>query len=275
MNSTRRFGFLACVLTGLALAPSLLARAADAPAKPELPKPPTTPLPKFENPLHDCEVGETCFYAVHELEKKDGWVRWFEERVLARTATRALVETIETDETDTKEFGIDGASSGWRPIPAEFPTPPGHAWFRDKAKDEVIYVGDPPTVAVRATHRWLEEPVTPGNVDGPKRMRQIWYSHDVAATGRVKMFPAQRGGERLAISWSKKLPMAECAKRAGRYRDEEAAKPAPEPGMGEGGMEEPAMGEGGMSEPGMEEPGMGEASMDDKPAMGASSGRHS
>lgn len=269
------------------LAPALVARAGDKPP-PELPKPATTPLPKFDNPLHDCEVGETLFYKVREIEKEDGWVRYFEERVLARTKDRALIETVETNAAGTSVFQVDndGRNTGWRAIPETLLTGPTQKWLADKQKDEILYVGVPATKALRTMHRFLEEPEQFSQPEGPKRVRQIWYTHELPCTGRAKMFPAQRGGERMVLSWEKRLSPEECAKRAARYPDNEekgssSATGGPEggmdePGMGEPGMEEPGMGEPGMeepgmSEPGMEEPGMGEPGMEEpgmsEPAM--------
>jgi hypothetical protein len=233
-----------------------IVRAGDAP-KPDLPQPPTTPLPKFANPLHDAEVGETCFYVVHEAGKNkpdEGWSMYFEERVLARTATRVLVETIKTDETDTKEYPIDNTATGWRDAAETVTLPDGWHFLPEKDKEEIVYVGkpgSPPTKAVRATHRFIEYPEDMNKPDAAKKVRQVWYSHDVLAQGRAKQFPAQREGERIALSWDKKLSLDECKRRAADYPDTDAKPTAPpatppaappaEPGMGGDGMSEPAM----------------------------------
>ena len=233
-------------LAALLGVPALVARAGDAPPA-ELPKPPTTPLPKFENPLHDCEVGETMSYRVKQLDKEDGWVRYFEERVLARTKDEALIETIETNAAGTSVFAVDtdARNTGWRPadeslaIKADSP----QKWLTDKQKDEVLYLGTPPTRAIRAVHRFLQEPESFSRPDGPKQVRQVWFSHDIPCTGKAKMFPAQGGGERQVISWTKRLTPEECAKLAAKYPhpEPEAKKDAPTGGMDEPGMTEPAM----------------------------------
>src|SRR5688572_55037 len=92
----------------LVLGLAVLARAATAADSPELPKPPTTPLPKFENPLHDAQVGETCFYRVRDPSAADDTrTLYYEERVLARHVVkgkeRALIETVKTDAKGTKD----------------------------------------------------------------------------------------------------------------------------------------------------------------------------
>ncbi len=265
----------------LVVAPAL-AFAADAP---ELPKPPTTPLPKFDNPLHDAEVGETCFYKVREPGNDDGWVRYFEERVLARKhlsdadkallghGDRVLVETIETNADGTKEFGVINDATRWRDADEALALPGSMKFVKEKQKDELVYCGGtPPTKAVRATRRVIEFPAMAERPDGAKTQLQIWFSHDVPVLGRAKQFPSIRDGERLAISWDKKLPADVCAKRAERYPDEEllakqrekkekdasAAPPVPpaEPAM-EGGEKpaEPAMDGEKPAEP--TAPGMG------------------
>jgi hypothetical protein len=217
-------------LLAFVVAPAL-ALAADAP---ELPKPPTTPLPAFENPLHDAEVGETCLYKVREPGNDDGWVRYFEERVLARKrlsdadrallghGDRVLVETIETNAEGTKEFGVINDATRWRDADPAFVLPGNAKFVREKQKDEIVYCGGtPPTKAVRATKRVIEYPTMNERPDGPKTQLQIWFSHDVAVLGRAKQFPSVRDGERVALSWDKRLPADVCAKRAERYADEE------------------------------------------------------
>jgi hypothetical protein len=254
--------------------------AADAPSA-EAPKPPTTTLPTFANPLHDAEIGETCLFKVHELGNDDGWVLYFEERVLARKKDRVLVETMKTDATGTKDFGIDAPSTGWRDAPETIPLPPGWHFLDAKAKDEVVLLGGPPpTKAVRARHCFIEYPAVPEKPDGAKLVRQVWYSHDIPVNGRAKQFPSIRDGERVAIAWDKKLSPEECARRAERFPDleDKSANPAPtapamdEPPMGEPGMDEPPMGEPGMAEPPMGEPGMAEPGMDDAPMDGGMGG---
>jgi hypothetical protein len=241
------------VLAATALVPALLAFAEEAPK--EAPKPPTTPLPAFENPLWDAKPGETLLYKVRELEGK--WTRYYEERVLARVKDQVLIETILTDETGTKDWGRDPdpRNTGWREVTQEMKLGPTQKWVKERQKEEVLLVGEPtPRAAVRCTRRVIDEPEDFSKPDGKRRPREIWYSHDVPGTGRVKMFPAQQNGERMAISWDKVLPADVREKRA-------ALIPMPkkeEPGMGEPGMGDPAMGEPGMEEPGMKEPGMEE-----------------
>ena len=249
---------LLVALPALLLPFSLAARAEDPPK--DLPKPPTTPLPDFDNPLWDAKVGETLLYRVRPLD--GSWTRWFEERVLARDATDVLIETVETNAEGTKTFAADRdpRNSGWRPLSKEMKLGPQQSWRTERQKDEIVYVGDPVAKAVRATHRVIEED-DPEKAPGVKRQREIWYSHDAPCTGRVKMFPAQRGGERLAFSWDKVLPADECANRAALYPKE--PPPGKEDGKEggkekpgkEGGMEEPGM-DGGMTDGGMAEPGM-------------------
>jgi hypothetical protein len=276
---TRRSLTAPALLAATALfASAFAARAADAP-KGDLPAPPTTALPAFENPLHDAQPGETLRYRVREVENKDGWVRYFEERVLARTGegdkTEVLIETVETDATGQKVYSVDNLRTGWVPAGPKLPMPPGATWLTDREKEEVLYVGDPPTHAVRCVRRFREMPVNPGKPEAEKQVTQLWYSHDVAVTGVVKRFPAQGNGERFAISWDRRIPADECAERAKRYPRQEAPSnpvtptaPGSEPGMGEPGMDEPGMGEPGMEGPGMEEPGMEEPGMEE-PGMGA------
>lgn len=269
------------VVLAFAAAPAFVL-AADAP---ELPKPPTTPLPTFENPLHDAEVGETCFYKVREPGNDDGWVRYFEERVLARKrlseadralmghTERVLVETIETNADNSKEFGVINDATRWRDADPALILPKTARFVADKQKDEVVYVGGPPpTKAVRSTKRVIELPAMHERPDGAKTLLQIWFSHDVPVLGRAKQFPSVRDGERVAISWDRKLPSDVCAKRAEHYADEELiakvreakekAKPdepapaTPEPAMdGEKPGEKP--GEPAPKAPGTDAPGMG------------------
>jgi hypothetical protein len=208
----------------LAFATAALLAAAAAAAKEEdpLPPPPSTPLPTFENPLHDAKVGETLRYRVKDLES--GSMRYFEERVLARKDERVLLETVETDETGEKVFSIDPQRSGWRGAPATFKLPEDQRWVVEKQKDVLVGVGpvgQPPTKSVRCTLRWLEEPEIASDPKGPKRQRRIWYSHDVPCSGKAKEWPAQNDGERLAISWDRVLPPEECEARAKKYRDVE------------------------------------------------------
>jgi hypothetical protein len=218
--------------------------------------PPKTPLPEFANPAGDAEVGETCFFSV---TGKDGRVRYYEERVLARTAERLLVEVVTASEKG-KTFGAVSAASGWRMGGKEFPKELSkvQTWKPDLQKDEVLYVGpkDAPQ-GVRCTKRVIEEPSDLNDAESPKRNREIWYSHDVAARGIAKMVPAVGvgDGEWRAISWSKKLSAADCAKAAGAYKTaEEDAKEEEERhgGMSDSGMTDPAM-----KEPPPDDPSMG------------------
>ena len=256
------------------LLPAVLARAADAPGA-DMPKPPKTPIPAFENPFHDAQPGESLRYKVSQIDKEEGWVRYFEERILARTGegdkVEVLLETVETDATGEKIWSVDNQRTGWIPAGPKIPLPPAGAWLADKTKDEVLFIGNPPTAAVRCVRRHRQMPVNPTKPDGEKEVTQLWYSHDVPGTGVVKRFPAQGGGERYAIAWDKRIPAETCAERAKRYPKQEAPKTptpeTPEPGMDEPGMGEPGMDEPAMGEPGMaEEPAMGEPAMDE-PAM--------
>ena len=245
-------GSLALVALGFALP----VRAEDPP--PNAPKPPDTPLPAFENPASDCQVGETCLYVVRDPADTEGRrLKYYEERVLARTATKALIETILTDAKGEKRYQVLGEVSGWTEVPKEFPAEqgPGQVWKKEMQADEIVYVGAEGALrAVRCTMRALEEPVIQGDKEGKKRIRKIWFSHDVAARGVAKMipnrFPQGTEAERRAISWTKKLSPEECAKAAGKYPTaEEADKPVdPHAGMDEPGMDGPA---------GMDDPSMG------------------
>jgi hypothetical protein len=260
----------------LASATVALLAAAAAVAKEEdpLPPPPTTPLPTFQNPLHDAKVGETLRYRVKNLES--GSMRWFEERVLARKDDRVLLETVETDETGEKVFSIDPQRSGWRPAPADFTLPEDQRWVVEKQKEVLVGIGpagEPPTRSVRCTLRYLDEPEIQSDPKGRRRERRIWYSHDVPCSGKAKEWPAQNDGERLVVSWDRVMTAEECAARAKKYRDpeeeerkrkeaeeakkkagegakpEEGAKPKDEP-KPEGGEAKP---EGGEPAPGGDE----------------------
>ena len=57
------------LLAALALAGALPAFAKD---EVPLPEPPTTPLPAFENPLHDAKIGETLRYRVSATTRPSG-----------------------------------------------------------------------------------------------------------------------------------------------------------------------------------------------------------
>jgi hypothetical protein len=259
----RRTSLVACLV--LAAAPLALAK-----DEVPLPTPPTTPLPAFENPLHDAKVGETLRYRVSDLE--GGWTRWFEERVLAVKGERVLLETVETNETGEKIFSIDPQRSGWRPAPATIPLPDGTSWKTDKQKEEILYVGEPPKYALRCVRRVRDEPQHFTEPEGRRRDHQYWFSHDVPCSGRVKEWPAQNEGERMAVAWDKVLSPTECEERAKKYKDPEEEKKKKEEEERkkkeeeekekkppEGGMDEPGMGEG---EGGMDEPGMGEGGME-------------
>lgn len=232
----------------------VLAGALPAIAKDEapLPEPPTTPLPAFENPLHDAKVGETLRYRVTD-QAGSGATRFYEERVLARKENgRVLVETVETNETGDKVWSVDPSRSGWRPAPAAFRLPADNEWKTSKQKDVIVYVGEPvPKVAVRATLRVLDEPVMASEPKGRRRERKIWYSHDVPVTGKVQEFPFAGGdsAERKAVAWDKVLSPTECQERAKRYRDkeEEEQKARDEAAMGDG--EKPKEPEGGGDKP--------------------------
>jgi hypothetical protein len=269
-----RLAHQALVVAALALLlPSVAARAADAPGA-DMPKPPSTTLPAFENPLHDAQPGESLRYKVRQIDTDEGWVRYFEERVLARSGegekVEVLIETVETDAAGEKVFSVDNQRTGWVPAGPKLPMPKAAVWLEDKTKDEVLYVGSPPTAAVRCVRRHRQMPVNPTKPEGEKEVTQLWYSHDVPVTGVVKRFPAQGGGERYAIAWDKRLPAETCTERAKRYPKQEAPSsptsgttPTPEPGMDEPGMGEPGMDEPGMGEPGMDEPAMGEPGMEE------------
>src|SRR6187397_1658501 len=112
--------------------PALLAVAGDVPK--DAPKPPTTPLPTFENPLYDAKVGETLLYRVRELEGK--WTRYYEERVLARDKDMVLVETLLTDETGTKDWGrdADARNTGWRKTTPDMKLGTVQKWVADRQK---------------------------------------------------------------------------------------------------------------------------------------------
>ena len=109
------------------LLPAVLARAADAPGA-DMPKPPKTPIPAFENPFHDAQPGESLRYKVSQIDKEEGWVRYFEERILARTGegekVEVLLETVETDATGEKIWSVDNQRTGWIPAGPKIPLPP-------------------------------------------------------------------------------------------------------------------------------------------------------
>jgi hypothetical protein len=214
MRSSLLAGFALCALAPFALAKD---------EAPPPPPPPTTPLPTFENPLHDAKVGETLRYRVIDAEnlEKPSWTRYFEERVLAKKAEQVLLETVETNEAGDKIFSIDPQRSGWRPAPATFKLGDHQKWKKEKERQEVVVVGQAQKRSVRCTHRVLDEPESFANPEGRRRERRIWYSHDVPCSGRVKEWPAQNEGERLAISWDKTLSATECAERAKKYKDPE------------------------------------------------------
>jgi hypothetical protein len=267
MRTRSTAAWTACA--GLVLGLSAVALPALAGDEGPLPQPPTTPLPAFENPLHDAKPGETLRFKVTGRGSGGEWVRYFEERILARkegNPVQVLVETAETNETGEKIWSVDPSRSGWRPAPPAFRLPAGIQFRKDKEKEEVVYVGTPAKLAVRATRRVLDEPEIPGDTTGRRRDRKIWYSHDVPATGRVKEFPVPglEDGERTAISWDKVLPEEECKKRAEKYRPPEEEKKEEAPKK-EGDGEKPKEPEGGMDG---EAPGM-EGGGDAPPAMGS------
>jgi hypothetical protein len=244
------------LLTAAAIAVPAVLRAEEPP--PNAPKPPDTPLPKLMNPVGDAEVGETCLYSVKDLQGTRA--SYFEETILVRQGEWVLIETKRTDEKGVKDFGLDAGGSGWRPA-GEFKDTELQKWKPDMVKDEVLYLGREGAIkAVRCTRRAIDEPDNMTSPEGPRHVRQIWYSHDVKGRGIAKMFPAQGGGERRAISWDKKVPADECKKRAEKHgappEEKKDTPPTPEPGMEEPGMGEPGMGEPGMTEPGMDAPGM-------------------
>jgi len=244
----RRVPLALCLsFAALAAAVPVLVRAGDAPAEP--PKPPTTPLPKFQNPLFDAEVGETCFFSVRMPDEKEP-NRYYEERVLARRAKHVLVEVVVAN-AQGKLFSVDGAQSGWRAVSDEdlsFPADSHMQFLKDKEKEEVLVLGDPPSKAVRTVHRFIQYPDDPSKPDGATKIGEIWYSHDVPVTGWAKrtptMFNPRKEGERVSISWSKRLTPEECAKLAAKW-----ASSDPEKKPDDAGMEEPGMG--------MDDPSMG------------------
>src|SRR5262249_2183304 len=153
-----------------------------------------------------------------DTKANEGRWLYFEERVLAKTEKRILVETRKTDASGAKDWGIDNPSTGWRDrtetlVSPTAPLPTGWRLLEDKRKEEIGDLGLPgekPTKAVRAIHRQLEYPEFQEHPDGHKKIRHVWYSHDVPVLGRAKQFPAQGQGERIALSWDKKLTAAEC-----------------------------------------------------------------
>ena len=155
-----------------ALATSLLAFGGDTKAPAELPKPPTTPEPAYDNPLADAKVGETLFYSVRDIEGKQP-LTYYEERVLALTKEKALIETIETDATDTKNYRVDGGrvTTGWRPRANELVVGTSQHWIPEKTKSEILYLGEPPTKAIRTTRRVVDEHRDVNDLDGPRRTR--------------------------------------------------------------------------------------------------------
>jgi hypothetical protein len=249
-----RYPWLAPVLAVSALAlANALVMAEDAP--PNATPPPKTPLPDFANPLKDAEVGETCLFSVIG---KDGKARYYEERVIARTAERVLLETVVTDATGAKKFSVVAAVSGWRGGGKDIEIGTSQAWRTDQQKDEVLYLGTKEApVGVRCTKRVVEEPSDLSDPGSAKRTREIWYSHDVAARGIAKMVPAAGlgDGERRAISWTKRLSAADCAKAAGAYKT--AEEDAKEEAERTGAMSEPAMTDPGMTDPPTDDPSMG------------------
>lgn len=209
--------WLSLALLGSVSAASIAVFGGDAKPPAEPPKPPTTPEPAFENPAFDAKIGETLFYSVRDLEGKRP-MRYFEERVLALTKDKILIETVETDATNTKFYSVE-KSTGWKPRTEKLQGNEHQKWIQEKAKAEILYLGEPPTKAIRTMHRFLDEPADFTLLEGPRRVRQIWYSHDIPASGRAKMFPALRDGERMVISWDRMLPADEC----------EARRPLPRP----------------------------------------------
>ena len=243
--------WLSLALLGSVSAASIAVFGGDAKPPAEPPKPPTTPEPAFENPAFDAKIGETLFYSVRDLEGKRP-MRYFEERVLALTKDKILIETVETDATDTKFYSVEKSTrleAAHREADRATSTRSG---FRRRRRPRSSISASRPRRRSARCIAILDEPADFTLLEGPRRVRQIWYSHDIPASGRAKMFPALRDGERMVISWDRMLPADECAKRAARYPDQ--------PDEGHKLPEAPA--DPAMGEPGMDDPGMGEPAMD-------------
>ena len=65
--------------------------------------------------------------------------------------------TVETNPAGDKVWNVDPVRSGWVDAPEAIPLPAGALWKKERQKEEILYVGTPPTKALRSTHRVRDE----------------------------------------------------------------------------------------------------------------------
>jgi hypothetical protein len=223
----RTLPFTLGLLGSLALGSGLaLAEGEEAPAEP----------PKLEkHPLADSKPGEYLRY----VEGGPKWKKWFEHRVIdvreKDGKTEVLVEVMQIDETGKKELGVIAGTGDWVVVP-EFKATEKQTY----KKDEMVW-REVNGKKVAARHLIIEERLT--DFPNPVQLREVWYSNDLPAHGKIKQVSTGPDGTSAtaeALEWGALSPEV-LATRQKVYAKPAGETTPPPPG------EKPADGGGGSS----------------------------
>lgn len=156
---------------------------------PALAEDPAPERPKLEqHPLADAKPGEYLRY----YEEKEGWKRWFVERVIDTRDGEIYYEVF-----TTTEDGKDNAAvrSGWRKIPKLKPSR-----IQEILSDEMVEM-EVNGQKLWCRHYVLSEREHPDYPE-PKRRKEVWYSNDIPCSGKVK----EDVSGRMVFSWGMMTP---------------------------------------------------------------------
>jgi hypothetical protein len=183
------------------------------------------PIPMLEkHPLADAKPGEFMRWKQTAGEETE----WFIIRVLAvkEKENKVFLEVYKTSEDGKEDQNRE--MSKWIEVP-EF-KPKENQTFKT---DEMV-VREIAGKKVTCRHLKIEEPVNPP-WSQPVRTREVWYSNDVLATGKVEEWVEQPPSVTTAVDWGMLSP-EELQKRIDHYDelktsggDKPADKPADKP----------------------------------------------
>lgn len=132
------------------------------------------------HPMADAKPGEYVRFSV----EKDGWKRYYVERVLKVEGGKVAWEIWKTNEDGTKlesmqYEGFDKVPKPWKALK-----------HQDVVKDEIVEL-EIDGKKIKARYFEVNQPENPPFPE-PKIRREVWYSNDIGARGKVQELPLGR-----------------------------------------------------------------------------------